>query len=338
MVPKSKGKKQDNEEVIAQVKRLLEEKGRETLELTKKLMLEREENIQCKEVREALHYFADNYWNDLARPTLISITYEAVGGNCKTVTPIAAPIMLITAGIDLHDDVIDQSTVKNKRSTVFGKFGKDVTLLVGDALIFKGFIQLQLALKHFQQQKAAEVLKVIEKAFFELGDAEALELRFKGRMDVTPKEYLEMVRKKAADVEAYTHVSAVLGKGTKAETEAIRKYGRILGMLAIIRDDLIDMTDEKELMHRLENEIVPLPILYAAQSAKARSSISLIQAKHQKTKEAAHRILEITCQYSGFTHAEKKVRELVEEGFLSLKPIQHKKEELRLLLNFMKTT
>ncbi|MCK4313880.1 hypothetical protein KAW04_03840, partial [Candidatus Bathyarchaeota archaeon] len=70
----------------------------------------------------------------------------------------------------------------------------------------------------------------------------------------------------------------------------------------------------------------------------ARSSINLIQTKHQKTKEAAHRILEITCQYGGFTHAEKKVCELVEEGFLSLKPIQHKKEELRLLLNFMKTT
>lgn len=338
MIPKLGRRDENNEEIIHQVQRLLEEKGRKMLELTKKLMLEKEENIKCDEVRKALRYFLNEYWSDLVRPALVSIACEAVGGNCRKVTSIAVPIMLVTAGIDIHDDVIDQSVAKDRRLTVFGKFGKDIALLAGDAFMFKGFTRLHLALRKFHQEKAASVLEIIEDTFFELGDAEALELGFRVNTNVSPEEYLQMVRKKAADVEAYTHISTLLADGTKEEIEALCKYGRDLGMMAIIRDDLIDMMDEEELMHRLENEALPLPMLYATQNPKAKSLINSILHKGQKTNEDIQRILEITAQNDGFARAEKKIHELMENAFLSLKPIERETKELKALINFMKTT
>jgi len=335
MAQKRTKKDEYNEEAISRARRLMEEKGRKTLELTRKLMLENEDRIQCTEVLGALRYFANEYWSDLARPTLMSLACEAVGGDCQAVTSIVVPIMLFTAGMDIHDDLIDQSKTKNGRLTVFGKFGKDIALLTGDALLFKGFVRLHDAFDQVGTQKAAEVLRIIEDLFFELGDAEALELRLKAKVDADPEEYLWIVRKKAADVEAYTYISALIGDGKTEEIEALRKYGRILGMLAIIRDDLIDTLDEEELMHRLKKEVAPLPLLYAARNPEARAAINSIILEKRATRKDIVKIIQTISENKGVTETEKKIKELVEEGLSSVNRVKHKREELQTLIDVM---
>jgi heptaprenyl diphosphate synthase len=326
----------EREKLVSQTRRLLRERGSKTYGLVRSLMLENERNIQCKEVREALHYFLDEYWTDLARPTLMRLSCEAVGSNCQKITSITIPMMLIAGGIDIHDDIIDKSKIKNGRPTVFGKFGGDVALLIGDAFIFKGLTALDHALKDVARQKARMVLEILNHAFFELGDAEALELGLRGKIEAAPRVYLRIINKKAADVEAYTYVSALVGNGTEKEITALKKYGRILGMLAIIRDDLIDMMDEEELMHRLEMEVAPLPLVYAVQNPKARTSINMILAKKTKTVKDIKRIIEISTENRGLIHTEKKINQLITEGLLSLGAIKNKKKQLQALIRSMK--
>jgi geranylgeranyl pyrophosphate synthase len=338
MVPKLNEKRRDEEEITNQVRKLLERKGSNALKSARNLMLEDERIIQSAEARRALRYFADECWSDLVRPTLISLACEAVGGDCEKVTSIAVPIMLFTGGIDIHDDIIDQSTTKNGRLTVFGKFGKDIALLIGDALLLKGLVGLHQALGQVETQKAGLVLEIIENTFFELGDAEALELPLRVSTNITPEEYLKIVWKKAADVEAYTHVSALLSDANREETEALRKYGRILGVLAIIRDDLIDMMDEEELAHRLENEVLPLPMQYAAQDPVAKAAINSIISEKRKTKKDLERIRQIVNKYKGTARTQQKIEDLVKEGLLNLNRIKLKRKELELLIDITKTT
>jgi geranylgeranyl diphosphate synthase type I len=315
----------------------MEQKGRATQESARKLMLEDLKNIQSTTIKEALHYFATEYWSDLARPTLMSLACEAVGGNCQTVTAIIVPIMLITAGMDLHDDVIDESTEKNGRPTVYGKFGKDITLLAGDALLFKGFMYLGSALQSIKTEKAEEVARIVQNTFFELGDAEALELQLKTKIDADPEEYLCIVKRKAADVEAYTHTSALLGGGSKEEVKALRDYGRILGMLTILRDDLIDTYDQEELLHRLENETVPISILYAAQDPEAKTKINAVIRAKKMTAQDMTKLIRIAEKGGGVAKTEQRINNLVRQGLLALKPIKRKRGELTLLVNMMKT-
>ncbi|MFQ5759241.1 MAG: polyprenyl synthetase family protein, partial [Candidatus Bathyarchaeia archaeon] len=131
-----KQKERSQEEIVEQVQKLLEERGTKALEMARKEILE--EEIECKEVREALNYFMTKYWQDRARPTLLSLCCEAVGGDPEATIPVAIPLSLISGGIDIHDDIIDQSKIKDGRPTVYGKFGEEIALLVGDALLFKG--------------------------------------------------------------------------------------------------------------------------------------------------------------------------------------------------------
>jgi len=325
-----KPKQSSQEDVMEQVQKIFEERGRKALEMARNEILQ--EEIECKEVREALRYFMTEYWHDVARPALLSLACEAVGGDPEITTPIAIPMTLISGAIDIHDDIIDQSKIKGSRPTVFGKFGKDIALLVGDALLFKGFTLLHKAVeKGIPAEKVAVIIDIIKNAFFELGDAEALELQFRGRMDVTPEEYLRMVRKKAADVEAHTRISAILGGGSKEEIEALSEYGRLLGMIIILRDDWMDMADFEEIAHRIKRECLPLPSLYALQSPKIRSKLDSILFKKTITKKDARIILEATDEARGLRHVEQLMQEIARNSRSFVKDLKKNRLALQLL-------
>jgi len=318
------------EEITEQVEKILNERGSKALEAARNEILQ--EEIECKEAREALTYFMTQYWHNVFEPALLSLACEAVGGDPDITTPVSVPMILISGAIDIHDDIIDQSKIKGVRPTVLGKFGKDIALLVGDALLFKGFKLLcEAAEKGIPAEKVVTILDIIQKTFFELGDAEALELHFRRRIDVTPEEYLYVVRKKAADVEAHTHISAILGGGSKQEIEALREYGRLLGMMMILRDDLLDMIDFDEAVHRFKKESLPLPILYAQQNPEINPVLTSILQKKLMRKRDAKAILSTTEKAGGIDYFKKMMQELASNACESIKMLRYNQEYLKLL-------
>ena len=323
----------NQEEITEQLLKLLEERGKKALELARKTVLE--EKIESKEVQEALKYFITEYWHDVTRPALLSLVCEAVGGDPNITTPVAISMVLMSGAIDIHDDIIDQSKNKGSRPTVLGKFGQDIALLVGDALLFKGFTVLYEAVeKGVPAEKIAAISDIIKRTFFELGDAEALELQFRGRTDITPEDYLRVVRKKAADVEAYTRISAVLGDGSEEEIEALGEYGRLLGMLVILRDDMIDMFDPEETIHRIKEEHLSLVILYALQNPEMQSILRSL-LKKTITKKDAEKLSAFVDKAGGFIHMEECMNKLAQEAHIKIEKIKSNREYLKLLVQGM---
>jgi geranylgeranyl diphosphate synthase type I len=322
-----------SEEITEHLQKILHERGKEALELARKTVIE--EEIESKEVQDALHYFMNKYWHDVTRPALLSLVCEAVGGDPKTTTPIGVSMTLISGGIDIHDDIVDQSKTKGPMPTVYGKFGQNISLLVGDALMFKGFTALYGAIrKGVPAQQIAEISDIIKKTFFELGDSEALELKFRNRTDLTPEEYMRVVRKKAADVEAYTRISAIVGGGSKEEIDALGEYGRLLGMLVILRDEMIDMLDFEETIHRLKKEHISLAIVYALQNPKMKSLISDIMKKATTTKDAEKLCLAVE-EAGGFEQMHDCMQKLANCAYDNIKIAKHNKEYLALLIRGM---
>lgn len=243
--------------------RFFELRGKHPLEMTRQAVLNETSTIESVKVREALRYFIVDYWQDLARPTLLSVCCEATGGIPRLTVPFAVSLSVLSGGIDIHDDIIDESKRKHGRVTVYGRYGKEIALLTADALLFKGFALLHEASAKIVAAKAQKIMETVKCLYYELGDAEALELELRGRRNVIPEEYLRIIKKKAADVEAHARVGALLGNATTAEEENLAKYGRLLGMIIIIRDDIVDSLDTQEVRQRLEKEHMPLPLVYA---------------------------------------------------------------------------
>lgn len=319
------------EKLDEELRMLMEERGRKTLNIIRKTVLK--EKIESRKAREALHSFITEYWHDLARPALMSVCCEAVGGDPTVTMPFAASLSLISGAIDIHDDIIDQSESKHGQTTLYGKFGKNIALLIGDALFFEGFTLLTEAGENIEKEKTGVISKTLKKMFFELGDAETMELKLRECLDISPEYYLKIINKKAADVEAHARISTILGNGTPTEIKGLSKYGRTLGKLLILGDDIIDTADSEELLHRIKKEHLPLPLLYAIQEPEKKSKINEILKKEDLTTGDAKRIFEIVYSSHAFTEVENLMEKLIKKGLNELKNIKKCRRELELLIN-----
>ena len=329
-------KQQENRSKAAmdRIQQIFKKHGTKALETARRAILE--EELQSQKAQQALTYFMTEYWHDTARPSLMALTCKAVGGNPERTQPIAIPMILISGAIDIHDDIIDQSETKDGRPTVYGKYGKDIALLVGDALLFKGLIMLnEASAKSIQAEEMSRIREIIKNMFFELGDAEALELEFRGRLDVSPRKYLRVVRMKAADVEAHTRISAILGNASNKEIKALSEYGRLLGMMIILRDDLIDLMVPEECQSRIRAEALPLPLLYGLKNPIHGHKIKSILQSQKIGNKQAKDIMKILQDSQAIAQYDELIKGIAAEAMSKLKPLSYKTRELQLLIQAM---
>ena len=312
-----------------QVKALLWEKGQKALELAKQDVMQ--EKFPSEQIQMALEYFMSS-WQDVAHPALLALACEAVGGKSDSTTQVAIAYVLLAGGADIHDDIIDESTYKYSKPTVLGKFGKDIAILAGDALLFKGFITLYKACEALPADQKQAVIKLTQEAFFRISSAEAKESSLKGKFDaMVADDFLDLVKTKAAVGEASAKIGAILGGGTPKEAEVLGHYGKTLGVLLTIRDEFIDVFDLAELQNRAEKEWLPLPILLTLKdSAKADELKHLF--KGHVTRKEQECIFDIVINSKETRELKKQMREMVKEETRLLHTIDLKKNLFVLLL------
>jgi len=299
-----------DEKLMEQVKAILIGHSKTSIELSKQAILQ--ELIKYPPLREALRYFMEEMWFDASHPTLLSLACEAVGGKQDATTDIGAALVVLAGAADIHDDIIDQSLTKDSRPTVFGKFGKDIAIIAGDVLWFKGMLMLDESCDGFPIEKKRAILKLAKEAFLDIGSAEAKETSLRGKVDVAPEEYLEIIRLKVSVAIAAAKMGAMIGGGTPQQIENLGHYGKNLGVLMTIRDEFIDMFELDELTSRFKNECLPLPILYAFQDATLKKTIIELLEKNKLTEAELNNMLESVYNAS-------MVRKLIKDMQLTVK-------------------
>jgi geranylgeranyl pyrophosphate synthase len=175
------------------------------LELAKQIL--QKEKIEDLTLCDALKHYITN-WSDFTHPGLFSLACEAVGGNPDDVVSAQAAIAMMAAAFDIHDDIIDKSKVKHKIPTVYGKFGTETALLLGNAFLMEGFKLLVDSAKLLPKEKEKEALETVKKLIFEVGNAHAIEVGLKKRKSIVPDDYLKVIEMKAAGIELDMHLGA----------------------------------------------------------------------------------------------------------------------------------
>ncbi len=310
-----------NLKLIEQIYKLLEERSRKSLEIAKKEILQ--EKRVSEEINDAFRYYIKD-WNDVVHPGLISVACEAVGGRAEDTIPLQVATLLLTAGFDVHDDIIDESKTKYGKPTVFAKFGKDITLLVGDAFLMKALFLLRKLEKQFLEEKMDAIWSIINGLFFELGDAEALEASLKSNVDSSPKECFRILKMKASTFEAHMRIGAIVGGGEQSVVDVIGNYGRALGILVSIREDFIDVFEAEELQNRFRNEILPLPILYAFKNPQTKKTLLDFLSKQKVTDKDAEKIVDIVFEEENVEKFRNEVKCLAQEACNSIANIPNK--------------
>jgi len=266
----------DESELMETVKNIIEKRGKEALEKARKEIL----GLPYKGgiVQEALRHFARVTLRGALPvfPALISLSCEVVGGKTEKKVSTGAAMTLLAGAADVHDDIIDQSVTKNSKVTVFGKFGKDITILTGDILLLQGLMLLHEECESLPKEQRETILYMVRRASYEISHAEALETRLRKKRDLQPQEYLEIIKMKAVVPDVHARIGAILGNGDTEKIEALGHYGRTFGILSTIREEFIDLLEYPEFQNRLSNECLPLPIIYALQNPEIETMISPI--------------------------------------------------------------
>ena len=299
-----------DEKLMEQVKAVLIEYSKKAIELSRQAVLQ--EQIKYEPLREALRYFMEEIWFDASHPALLSLVCEAVGGNRDDTAEVGAALVLLAGAADIHDDIIDQSDIKDSKPTVYGKFGRDIAIIAGDVLWFKGMLMLNEACDQFSKEKKVAILKLAKQAFFDIGSAEAEEANLRNNFDLPPDQYLDIIKMKVTVAEASAQIGAIIGNGTAKQIENLGQYGKILGTLMTIRDEFIDMFELNELQNRFRNECLPLPMLYAFKNVSLKKEILGLLCKKQIAESDAEMILELATN-------EPEVQKLFKSMYLSIK-------------------
>jgi len=299
-------------------------------------MVMKKENIYHPKLQNALDHYID-YWRDFTHAGLFSVACEAVGGVPDNVVPTLASIAMMAAAFDIHDDVIDQSATKQLLPTVYGKFGVEMALLLGNAFLIKGFRLFVNTTNGLSEKNKDIALDKIQSLLFQVGNAHALEVGMKENKKFTLKKYLRITELKAASVEADMYLGALFGGGKKEEIEVLAKIGRILGILATLRDDLVDVFDIEELNMRLAVKDLPLPLILAIENREVKESVNKIIAKPHLSDQNVSELIDVTLESKPVVELKEKMKKLIEEGLILMKtlPISVASSTIQSLLSFM---
>ena len=276
------------------------------------------------------------YWKDNFRPAFASLCCEAVGGQPSAADDVSLMITLASAGGGIHDDIVDKSLNKHFRMTVLGLHGLDYALLVGDLLIIKGWTMAVEVARKNSQPKVAKVIEIYGRWTLDVCEAEFMEIACRRNLDTELEQYQKILWKSMADTEACAKLGALMGDGSAKEVQALADFGSRFGFMFRLADDIKDTINaEGSLSYRLQNESVPLPILYAAKSSRENySQIKSILKKPTITKLDTKKLLKLCVEAEAFKYvlkiAEKNEKE-ARENLLLLKPNSARDVLLRMI-------
>ena len=179
---------------------------------------------------------------------------------------LAACVELIHAATLMHDDVIDNGSVRRGKKTLNSIWNNHSSILIGDYLLSRCFEMMV-------EDGNIEVLKLLSSTSSKIAQGEILQLQHQGEVDMLEETYLKIISAKTAELfAAATKVGAILSDMNSKEKAALESYGRKLGLTFQIADDTLDYNSELQLFGKkigqdfYEGKIT-LPIILLFQKA-----------------------------------------------------------------------
>ena len=211
------------------------------------------------------------------RPALLLLMCGALGYSGEQRLNMAAVVEFIHTATLLHDDVVDESTLRRGRMTANEAFGNPASVLVGDFLYSRAFQMMVDAGDMRIMQTLAEATNVI-------AEGEVLQLMNMHDASLSENGYLLVIRSKTAKLfEASARLAALLARSSPAVEKNCADYGQALGTAFQVIDDVLDYDGDvhemgKNLGDDLREGKATLPLIIAMQRSTPAERIVIEQA------------------------------------------------------------
>ena len=179
------------------------------------------------------------------RPIILLLSSECVGEIDDNTLAAACAIEFLHTESVIHDDIIDNETLRRQKDPFHIKYGYNTSVLTGDFV-------LGLILNIASRINNPRVTKNLATTAMMMSEGEVIESRLEASEDVTFDDYLKVIEYKTATAfETASRLGAIISGGTEEEIESLADYGKNIGIAYQIRDDLLDWQNEDKLFNLL---------------------------------------------------------------------------------------
>lgn len=244
------------------------------------------------------------------RPLLILLIAKNYGGvNDVTLRSAVGLELLHTASL-VHDDVVDESKERRGQPSVNAVYNNKVAVLVGDYV-------LSTALLNISYTNNSDILRSIAELGRNLSNGEILQLSNIQNTEFSEDIYYDVIKMKTAALfESCCEVGTLSVNANERQIELAKEFGRNLGIIFQIRDDIFDYYDSKEIGKPTGNDMaegkLTLPVLYALNSThdSEMEEIARKVKRNDVTRYEIARLVDFTKNNGGIEYAEQKMLEL----------------------------
>tara|TARA_B100001741_G_C16479060_1_gene563899 strand:+ start:175 stop:1188 length:1014 start_codon:yes stop_codon:yes gene_type:complete len=241
---------------------------------------------------------------------------------------LAACVELIHSATLMHDDVIDEGTVRRGKKTLNKVWNNHSSVLIGDYLLSRCFEMMV-------EDGNLEVLKLLSCTSSKIAQGEVLQLQHKGEVDMLEETYLKIISAKTAELfAAATKVGAILSGVENKEKDALEFYGRNLGLTFQIADDTLDYNAELKFFGKkngqdfFEGKItLPIILLFQKLEKKEKKILSEMFIKNSRTKNDFNEVLTLMSKYKIIHECYQKAQHYINLASNSLSIFKDSKEK-----------
>ena len=206
--------------------------------------LDRELSLYSEsEFIEPLKYSLDG--GKRIRPIILVLAAKSIGKIDDNTLAASCAVEFLHMESIIHDDIIDNETMRRQKEPFHIKYGYNTSVLTGDFV-------LGLILAISSRLDNARITKDLATTAMLMSEGEMIESRLETSEYVTFDDYLKVIEYKTATAfEVAARIGAIIANGSEEEIEALTEYGKNIGIAYQIRDDLFDWKNEDKLFNLL---------------------------------------------------------------------------------------
>ena len=205
------------------------------------------------------------------RPILVHLAGRANNVDPDALMNMALAVELLHNFTLVHDDIMDNDTIRHGQETVHSKWDHSSAILAGDGI--NTFAQIIL---NNLPDRANDVSSYFNKTTMDICEGQALDKQFENDHGITEEQYLEMIEKKTGSLlGAAAALPAIYIGENETAVNQYDQFGRVLGIGFQIHDDLLEITADAETMGKsLGSDI-----------AEGKQTMMVIKARNHFSKE-----------------------------------------------------
>ena len=234
------------------------------------------------------------------RPTLLMLAYNLYAEDIERALMPAMAVEIFHNFTLLHDDIMDNAAVRRGRPSVHAKWGANVAILSGDAMLILAYSYLQRT----NSERLSAIFERFNKMAAEVCEGQQFDMDFETQQKVSVVDYMRMIELKTAALLAGSAIiGALLAGASDHDCQHLYNFAREVGLAFQLQDDLLDSYGDERLGKKIGGDIL-----------EGKKTILMIEA-FSRASEEQREVLRTTHLRKDLSDAEKisKIKALYDE-------------------------